>query len=95
MPDNLKSGVTTACFYDPEINPTYLKLASHYASAVLPARPRRQKRVGRMPEERSATVCRNRLRRSDLRPEYGLTDQVQGLAREHQHQGQYSEYGQY
>ena len=43
VPDNLKSGVTTACFYDPEINPTYLKLASHYATAVLPARPRHPK----------------------------------------------------
>ena len=43
VPDNLKSGVTSACFYDPEINPTYLKLASHYATAVLPARPRHPK----------------------------------------------------
>lgn len=43
VPDNLKSGVTTACFYDPEINPTYRDLASHYATVVLPARPRRPK----------------------------------------------------
>jgi transposase len=41
VPDNLKSGVITACFYDPEINPTYRDLASHYATVVLPARPRR------------------------------------------------------
>ena len=40
-PDNLKSGVSHACFYDPDINPTYQDLAVHYATAVLPARPRR------------------------------------------------------
>jgi len=27
-PDSLKSSVTTACFYDPEINPTYHDLES-------------------------------------------------------------------
>lgn len=40
VPDNLKSGVTQACYYEPEINPTYADLASHYGVAVLPARPR-------------------------------------------------------
>lgn len=43
VPDNLKSGVTKPCFYDPEINPTYHDLARHYATVVLPARPRRPK----------------------------------------------------
>lgn len=43
VPDNLKSGVTTACFYAPELNPTYRDLASHYGTAILPARPRRPK----------------------------------------------------
>jgi len=43
VPDNLKSGVTTACFYDPELNPTYRDLATHYGTAVLPARPYRPK----------------------------------------------------
>jgi transposase len=43
VPDNLKSGVTTACFYEPELNPTYRNLASHYGTAVLPARPYRPK----------------------------------------------------
>jgi transposase len=40
VPDNLKSGVTSACYYEPDINPTYADLASHYGVAVLPARPR-------------------------------------------------------
>src|SRR3984957_127366 len=38
VPDNLKSGITKACFYDPEINPSYADLASHYRTAVLPTR---------------------------------------------------------
>ena len=43
VPDNLKAGVTKACFYDPELNPSYAELATHYGTAVLPtrvARPR-------------------------------------------------------
>jgi len=38
VPDNLRSGVTKAWFYDPEINRTYQGLASHYGVVVLPAR---------------------------------------------------------
>lgn len=40
VPDCLKSGVSKACRYEPEINPTYADLAAHYGAAVLPARPR-------------------------------------------------------
>jgi transposase len=39
VPDNLKSGVTKACRYEPDINPTYANLAAHYNVAVIPARP--------------------------------------------------------
>lgn len=41
VPDNLKSGVTKACLYEPTINRTYTDLARHYATAICPARPRR------------------------------------------------------
>ncbi|CAN2536077.1 hypothetical+protein [Methylocapsa aurea] len=41
VPDNLKSGVNKASFYDPEINRTYGALASHYDVGVLPTRPRK------------------------------------------------------
>lgn len=41
--DNLKAGVTKACFYDPAINRTYADLATHYDTAVVPARPRKPK----------------------------------------------------
>jgi transposase len=39
--DNLKAGVTRACFYDPAINRTYADMAAHYDTAVVPARPRK------------------------------------------------------
>lgn len=38
VPDNLKSGVTKACRYEPDINPAYHALCCHYACAVIPAR---------------------------------------------------------
>ncbi len=38
VPDNLKSGVTKACWYDPELNPSYLELANHFNTVVLPTR---------------------------------------------------------
>ena len=41
--DNLKSGVTKACFYDPAINRTYGDMASHYDTAIVPARPMKPK----------------------------------------------------
>lgn len=40
VPDNLKSAVTRACRYDPELNPSYQALAEHYGVAVMPARVR-------------------------------------------------------
>ena len=43
VPDNLKSGVSRACRYEPDINPTYADLASHYGTAVIPARVRKPK----------------------------------------------------
>lgn len=39
VPDNLKSGVTSACRYEPGLNRTYQDWAEHYAVAVIPARP--------------------------------------------------------
>jgi transposase len=41
VPDNLRSGVSKACKYEPELNPTYADMAEHYGCAVLPARPRK------------------------------------------------------
>ncbi len=38
VPDNLKAGVKSPCFYEPELNPTYQELAKHYDCVVIPAR---------------------------------------------------------
>ena len=35
LPDNLKSGIAKACFYEPVVNRTYADLAAHYSTAVL------------------------------------------------------------
>jgi len=41
VPDNLRSAVSRACRYEPDLNPTYQELAEHYGIAVIPARVRR------------------------------------------------------
>jgi transposase len=41
IPDNAKTGVSRACRYDPDLNPTYQQMAMHYGVGVVPARPYR------------------------------------------------------
>lgn len=41
VPDNLRSGVSHACRYEPDINPTYQEMASYYHTTVIPARVRK------------------------------------------------------
>ncbi len=41
VPDNLKTGVKKAHLYDPDLNPAYTELATHYGTAIVPARVRR------------------------------------------------------
>jgi len=41
VPDNLKQGVKSPCWYDPDLNQTYLELAQHYGVAVIPTRVRK------------------------------------------------------
>ena len=41
VPDNLASGVTRAHRYEPILNPTYREMATHYGTAILPARVRK------------------------------------------------------
>ena len=48
VPDNLKSGVTSPCFYDPDINPGYADMAWHYGVAVVPTRPSHPKDKGKV-----------------------------------------------
>lgn len=39
VPDNTKTGVKDASYYEPDLNPTYHEMAAHYGTVVIPARP--------------------------------------------------------
>ena len=39
--DNLRSGVSKACRYEPDINPSYHEMAVHYGTVIIPARVRK------------------------------------------------------
>jgi transposase len=41
VPDQLKTGVTKACRYEPGVNRSYEDLARHHGAVVIPARPRK------------------------------------------------------
>jgi len=43
VPDNLKSGVSKTCRYEPDVNPTYHEMAVHYGTVIVPARTNRPK----------------------------------------------------
>ena len=43
VPDNEKTGVTKACLYEPDLNPTYHHMALHYGTTMMPTRPVRPK----------------------------------------------------
>lgn len=43
VPDNLKSGVSTPCRYEPGLNRTYMDMAAHYGTAIIPARANKPK----------------------------------------------------
>jgi transposase len=50
VPDNPKVGIDRANWYEPGLNRTYLDLATHYGSAILPTRTRK-------PRERKVEVA--------------------------------------
>src|SRR3989304_10208487 len=41
IPDNLLSGVSKACRYEPDINATYHEMSVHYDTVIIPARVRK------------------------------------------------------
>ncbi len=43
VPDNLKTGVTHPCRYEPDLNPTYHDMAQHYGAVIIPTRVRKPK----------------------------------------------------
>jgi transposase len=54
VPDNLKSGVTSPSFYEPNLNPTYQEMAAYYRVAVIPARVRK-------PRDKAVVECHVRI----------------------------------
>ena len=48
VPDNLRSAVSHSCRYEPDANPTYTRMAEHYGTAILPARPVKPKDKSRV-----------------------------------------------
>ncbi len=41
VPDNVKVGIKSPSYYEPDLNPAYAELARHYGCYVLPTRPRK------------------------------------------------------
>jgi transposase len=39
VPDQLRTGITTPCRYEPDVQRTYAEWAQHYGTVVIPARP--------------------------------------------------------
>jgi transposase len=66
VPDNLKSGVKSADYYEPDLNPTFREWALHYGVAILPTRVRKPTDKGtvekgvQMAEQRLLAPLRNR-----------------------------------
>jgi len=48
VPDNLRTGVSRACRYEPGINATYAEMLAHYSSAALPTRVGRPRDKGKV-----------------------------------------------
>ena len=48
VPDQLRSGVSRPCRYEPEVNRSYQELARHYGAVVIPARPGKAKDKARV-----------------------------------------------
>jgi len=48
IPDNPKAGVNRPCRYEPDLNPTYQEMATHYGTAVVPARPGKPRDKGKV-----------------------------------------------
>ncbi len=78
VPDQLKSGVKTACKYDPEFNPFYAELCTHYGVMVIPAPPgeHRDKAKGENGVlNAQRRILATRWRKEDMaHKEYGVTD---------------------
>jgi len=66
VPDNLKSGVTKADYYEPGINRTFQDMAEHYGIAIIPTRSKKPKDKAKVEkgvqvvQQRALALLRNR-----------------------------------
>jgi transposase len=73
VPDNAKTAIVKASFYDPLVNRTYAEMAAHYGTAILPARPRKPRDKAKV-EQAVLIVERWLLGRLRRRIFYSLAD---------------------
>jgi len=59
IPDNLKTGVTSPCRYEPGVNKTYQELAQYYNIAVIPTRIKKPKDKAKV--ESAVKIVQNRI----------------------------------
>ncbi len=59
--DNLKAGITCACFDDPQVQPTYRECAEHYGFLLAPCAPRTPEHKGKVEQGGVHYVKRNFL----------------------------------
>ncbi len=59
--DNLKAGITQACFDDPQVQTTYRECAEHYGFLIAPCRPRTPEHKGKVEQGGVHYVKRNFL----------------------------------
>jgi transposase len=57
VPDNTKTGVKKPNFYEPDLNPTYLSMADHYDTVIIPARVGKPKDKAKV---ETAVLCAER-----------------------------------
>jgi transposase len=59
--DNLKAGITQACWHDPQVQPTYRECAEHYGFLIAPCRPATPEHKGKVEQGGVHYVTRNFL----------------------------------
>ncbi|MEO0373268.1 MAG: IS21 family transposase [Cyanobacteria bacterium P01_A01_bin.17] len=60
VPDNLKSGVSAPCRYEPGITRSYQDFAEHYGVAIIPARVRKPKDKSKVEKAVQTVRCQGR-----------------------------------
>jgi hypothetical protein len=63
--DNMTSGVSRACYYDPDSNAKYLAFAQHWGFAPLPTKPYTPRENGK--QERAGGYCKHNAYRKNQR----------------------------